>query len=178
MQSYIVEEDRGSLTSHGFWILSLFCPTFFLSFPPCLSLSPLSTSLSLIATPFPPVMPEDIFKLPSLCVPIHSGQPDKQTPTRLLSVHLGWEHLEFPAPCSAALCGCQRRRSPPGAPQVGREPAFGCQGVRIPEDLGLARWDGFFLLRAGAVPQHRRAARIVAASVRSAARCSQAPQRF
>lgn len=53
MQSYIVEEDRGSLTSHGFWILSLFCPPFFLSFLPCLSLSPLSTSLSPLANALP-----------------------------------------------------------------------------------------------------------------------------
>ena len=56
---------------------------------------------------------------------------------------------------------------------VEREPTFGSQGVRIPEDLCLAPWDGFCLLCFGAVPQHRCAAEIVATAARSAARCSQ-----
>lgn len=36
-------------------------------------------------------------------VPIHSGQPDRHTPTRLIPVYSGWEHLALPAPCSAAF---------------------------------------------------------------------------
>lgn len=56
---------------------------------------------------------------------------------------------------------------------VEREPTFGSQGVRIPEDLCLVRWDGLCLLCFGAVPQHRCAAEIVATAARSAARCSQ-----
>lgn len=76
---------------------------------------------SLTATPFPPVMPQNICinKLPSPCAPIRSGQPDRQTPTRLLSVHLLWEHLVLPAPCSAAFVS-EEAQSARGA-QGGKE---------------------------------------------------------
>lgn len=86
-------------------------------------------------------------------------------------------------PCTLRSClrvavrGDAVRQRRPG---VGREPAFGSQGVRIPEDLCLARWDGLCLLCSGAVPQRgRRAAGIVAAAAaRSAARCSRVSQRL
>lgn len=133
---------------------------------------------SLTATPFLPVMPLNIYcinKLPSPCSPIHSGQPGRQITFSPPPAGA------FSPPCTLLSClrvavrgGAVRQ----GRPGVGREPAFGCQGVRIPEDLCLARWDGLCLLRTGAVPQHRRAAGIVAASVRSAARCSRVSQRL
>lgn len=85
-----------------------------------------------------------------------------QTPSRSFRIHLKWE---LSPPCS--LRSCLRVAVRGGAVRQGRlgverEPAFGSQGVRILEDLCLARWDGLCLLCFGAVPQHRCAAEIVA----------------
>ncbi|MEJ1279448.1 hypothetical protein NN561_010379 [Cricetulus griseus] len=138
---------------------------------------------SLTATPSPPGMPQGIFclnvrsSIPTCSYPLWTVR-QAQTPSNLLPVHLEWEPSP---PCTLRSClrvavsgGAVRQ----GRPGVGREPVFGSQRVRIPEDLCLAHWDGLCLLCAGAVPQRRRrTARIVATAARSASRCSRVSQR-
>lgn len=121
-------------------------------------------------------MLQDIFVSTS-SIPTHSYSlwtiRQAQTPSRSFRIHLEWE---LSPPCTLRCClrvavrgGAVRQ----GRLGVEREPAFGSQGVRIPEDLCLARWDGLCLLCFGAVPQHRCAAETVATAAWSAACCSQ-----
>lgn len=112
--------------------------------------------------------------LPSSRVHIHSGLSDglRHQADHSESTWTG----SFSPPWT--LRSCLRVAVRGGAARQGRlgverEPIFGSQGVRIPEDLCLVRWDGLCLLCFGAVPQHRCAAEIVATAARSAARCSQ-----